>query len=95
MRRAPKAVATTYGLTSAETRVLRRILSVSTLVEAAADLAIAPPLHARMRLQRSSRRLPILPEKPILWPERGGVKSSNDRVSVPGTAGACKLREQR
>jgi DNA-binding CsgD family transcriptional regulator len=37
-----QAVATTYGLTPAETRVLTRVLTGSTVAEAAADLGIAP-----------------------------------------------------
>jgi DNA-binding CsgD family transcriptional regulator/PAS domain-containing protein len=37
-----QAVAATYGLTPAETRVLRRVLTGSTVAEAAADLGVAP-----------------------------------------------------
>src|SRR5262245_19670130 len=37
-----QAVATTFGLTPAETRVLRRMLTGSTVAETAADLGIAP-----------------------------------------------------
>jgi len=37
-----QAVATTFGLTPAETRVLNRILTGSTVAEAAADLGVAP-----------------------------------------------------
>jgi len=37
-----RAVATTFGLTPAETRVLTRILTGSTVAEAATDLGVAP-----------------------------------------------------
>src|SRR5262245_39659606 len=37
-----RALATTFGLTPAETRVLTRILTGSTVAEAAADLGVAP-----------------------------------------------------